>query len=48
MEFQIIALQTLYEIVMESNEPEIMRKALAALTATEAGREYLAMNPITV
>ena len=48
MEFQIIALQTLYEIVMESDEPEIIRKALAALTSTPAGREYLEMNPITV
>lgn len=48
MEFQLLVLQTLYEIVMESDEPEIIRKALAALTATAEGRQYLEMNPITV
>lgn len=48
MEFQLLVLQTLYEIVMESDEPEIIRKALSALTATAEGRQYLEMNPITV
>lgn len=48
MEAQLIMLQTLYEIIMESEEADIIRKALSALTATPAGREYLEMNPITV
>jgi hypothetical protein len=45
---QLIHLQTLYEIVCESDEPDIIRRALAALTSTPAGIEYLAMNPITI
>lgn len=45
---QLIHLQTLYAIVCESEEPDIVRRALAALTATPAGLEYLALNPITL
>lgn len=48
LETQLVHLQALYEIVCESDEPEIMRKALSALTATPAGLQYLAMNPITI
>lgn len=45
---QLIHLQTLYAIVCESDEPDTVRRALAALTATDAGIEYLRMNPITL
>jgi hypothetical protein len=45
---QLIHLQALYEIVCDSDEPETIRKALAALTSTPSGCEYLAMNPITL
>lgn len=45
---QLIHLQSLYEIICESEEPEIIRRALAAMTSTSAGIEYLAMNPITM
>lgn len=48
LETQLIHLQTLYEIVCDSDEPETIRKALAALTSTPAGIQYLQMNPITV
>lgn len=48
MEFQLIVLQALYEVILESEEPDIIRKALAAMLATAPGREYLAMNPIRV
>lgn len=48
LETQLVFVQALYEIVCESDEPETMRKALSALTSTEAGRQYLQMNPITV
>lgn len=44
----LILLQSLYEIVCDSDEADIVRKALSALTSTSAGRQYLEMNPITV
>jgi hypothetical protein len=47
LQTQLIHLQTLYEIMCESEEPDIIRKALAALTSTSAGIQYLEMNPIT-
>ena len=48
LETQLIMLQALYEIVMDSEEPDIIRKALSAITSTAEGRQYLEMNPITV
>lgn len=48
MEMQLRYLEALYRIVCDSDEPETIRVALAALTGTSAGREYLEMNPITV
>lgn len=48
LETQLIYLQSLYEIVCDSDEPETVRKALSALTSTPAGIDYLRMNPITV
>ena len=40
--------EALYEILCESQEPEIVRKALAALTCTPEGIEYLRMNPLAL
>lgn len=48
LETQLMHLQTLYEIVCESEEPDTIRKALAALTSNDAGLDYLRMNPITM
>lgn len=48
LETQLKLMQALYEIICESEEPEIIRRALSALTSTEAGIEYLTLNPITV
>lgn len=45
---QLVHLEALYQIVMESDEPEIVRRALAALTSTEAGLDYIRLNPFTV
>lgn len=47
-EQQLRYLEALYAIVCQSDEPETIRMALAALTGTPAGREFLEMNPITV
>lgn len=47
LETQLVYVQCLYEIMLESEEPDIIRRALAALTSTEAGRQYLEMNPVT-
>jgi hypothetical protein len=46
LENQLLFIEALYAIVCDSEEPEIIRRALSALTNTEAGRNYLAMNPI--
>lgn len=48
LENQLLYIETLYRIVCDSEEPETIRQALAALTRTEEGRAYLAMNPIQV
>lgn len=48
LQTQLVHLQTLYEIIMESEEPETIRKALAAMTSSQAGIEYLQLNPITL
>ncbi len=47
-EANLAFMQCLFEIVCESEEPETIRKALAALTNTPGGIEYLQMNPITL
>lgn len=39
---------TLYEIICDSDEPETVRKALAALTSTPEGIEFLRMNPLAL
>jgi len=40
--------EVLYEIICSSDEPETIRKALAALTSTDSGIEYLRMNPLAL
>lgn len=44
----LIYIQTLYGIICDSEEPETIRRALAALTSTPGGIEYLQMNPIAI
>lgn len=45
---QLRYLQALHEVVSDSEEPETIRVALSALTSTNAGIEYLRMNPIKI
>lgn len=40
--------EALYEIVCDSEEAETVRKALAALTSSDAGIEYLRMHPLAL
>jgi hypothetical protein len=39
-------LEALYEIALSSEEAEVVRVAMAALTSTQAGLAFLAVNPI--
>lgn len=48
LEAQLRYLQALHEIVSDSTDPEAIRVALSALTATDNGIEYLRQNPIVV
>lgn len=43
-----IMVDKLYEIAMSTDDAEIGRIAMSGLTNTEAGRQYLQANPITV
>jgi hypothetical protein len=45
---QLRFLQALHEVVSDSEEPETIRVALSALTSSNAGIEYLRMNPIKI
>ena len=38
----------LYEVLMNSNEADIVRVAAAALFNTEAGRLFMRHNPVTL
>lgn len=40
--------EALHHIAAESEDADIVRYALGALSATEAGRIYLAANPVLV
>lgn len=48
LETQLVFVQSLYEIICESDEPETIRRALAALTSTQAGRDYIKLHPFTI
>lgn len=48
VETNLKLMQTLHEILCDSEEPETIRKALAALTSTPEGIEYLRMNPLAL
>ncbi len=43
---QLRFLEALYEIINCSEEAEVVRVAIAAMTSTEAGRAFLTANPI--
>jgi len=43
---QLINVEALFEIATESQDASIVRRAIAALQATPAGRAYLAKNPL--
>lgn len=45
---QLVLVQALHNIAQESDDSEDIRMAMSALTNTEAGRTYLAHNPINV
>lgn len=44
----IILAESLYNILMDSDEPETIKLAVAALTNTDTGRRYLMDHPITL
>jgi hypothetical protein len=45
---QLLLIEALFEIATESNEADIVRRAVAGLQATEGGRAYLSQNPLAV
>lgn len=45
---QLVLLQALYNIAHESEEAEIVRIAVAALLATQAGTVFLQAHPFTI
>lgn len=45
---QLRHLEALYEIAMSSDEPEMVRVAMAALTGTQSGMSFLGTHPITL
>jgi hypothetical protein len=46
MTAQFINVEALFEIATESQDAVIVRRAIAALQATTAGRAYLAHHPL--
>jgi hypothetical protein len=45
---QLILIEALFAIAHESNEAEMVRVAMAALTNTQAGLTYLSAHPFNV
>lgn len=45
---QLRLLEALYEIALSSNEAEMVRVSMAALTGTQAGLSFLSTHPITL
>jgi len=45
---QLHLVTALYNIAHDTTEHEIVRTAMAALMNTEAGRNYVALNPIVL
>lgn len=45
---QLRLLEGLYEVAMSSNEAEMVRVAVAALTGTQAGLSFLNAHPMTL
>lgn len=43
---QLLNVEALFEIATESQDATIVRRAVAALQATPAGRAYLMQNPL--
>lgn len=43
---QLVNIEALFEIATESQDASIVRRAIAGLQATEAGRAYLAKHPL--
>lgn len=48
MSEQLVLIEALFTVVHESNEAEVVRVALAALVATQAGLSYLSTHPIVI
>ena len=45
---RFVLIEALFEIALESTEADIVRRAVAGLQATEAGRQYLVEHPLAV
>lgn len=48
MNDQLVMVTALHTVACESDDAEIVRTASAALMNTQAGRNYVAINPIFV
>lgn len=44
----LVHVTALHNIACESDDAEVVRTAMSALSNTEAGRRYMALNPIFV
>lgn len=42
----LVLAQALHTIIGESNDAEVVRISMAALTGTETGKNYLTANPL--
>jgi hypothetical protein len=45
---QLMLIEALFEIATESTDADIVRRAVAGIQSTEAGRAYMARNPLAV
>lgn len=45
---QLIHVEALFEIALESTDADMVRRAIAGLQATEVGRNYLMKHPLAV
>lgn len=45
---RFVLIEALFEVALESNEADVVRRAIAGLQATDAGRQYLIEHPLAV
>ncbi len=45
---QLVHIEALFEIATESQEADIVRRAIAGLMATPGGRQFMMIHPLAV